>query len=128
MFALSLVVFAIAALGGVTLAVLHFHAGGKEHPPTALAMLHGVVAAVALLLLLIGIGATSAGFAAGFSSLAIVALLLFVLAALGGAYMFFGRHLRGEPLPTPVVVIHGLVAVAAFVVLLVYAVGAHPGA
>jgi hypothetical protein len=128
MFTLSLVIFAIAALGGVALAVLHFRAEGREHPPTALALLHGVVAVVAVLLLLIGIGATANGFAAGFSSLAIIALLLFALAALGGAYMFFGRHLRGEPLPTPVVVIHALVAVTGFVVLLAYVVSSQTGA
>jgi hypothetical protein len=52
--------------------------------------------------------------------MAVLALGLFVLAALGGAYMFFGKHLRGEPLPTPVVIVHGLAAVSGFVVLLIY--------
>lgn len=120
MFTLAAILFAIAALGGITLAVMHFRARGKTHPPTSLAMLHGTLAAVALIFLIIGIAATADGFSAGFSSLAVLALGLFVLAALGGAYMFFGNHLRGKPLPSPVVVIHGLAAATGFVLLLVY--------
>jgi hypothetical protein len=120
MLTLSAILFAIAALGGITLAVLHFRARGKTPPPTSLAMLHGTLAAVALIFLIIGIAATADGFSAGVSSLAVLSLLLFVLAALGGAYMFFGKHLRGKPLPSPVVVIHGLAAGTGFVLLLVY--------
>jgi hypothetical protein len=119
-FTLSAVLFAIAALGGLTLAVLHFRAHGKTHPPTSLAMLHGLLAAIGVMFLIIGIAATASGFSAGLSSMAVLALVLFVLAALGGAYMFFGKHLRGEPLPTPVVIIHGLAAVSGFVLLLIY--------
>ena len=119
MLTISAILFAIAALGGLTLAVMHFRAGGKTLPPTSLAMLHGTLAAVAVIFLIVGIAATN-GFSAGFSSLAVVALVLFVLAALGGAYMFFGKHLRGQMLPSPVVVIHGLAAGAGFVLLLVY--------
>lgn len=122
MFTLSAGLFAIAALGGLTLAVMHFRAQGKTHPPTSLAMLHGTLAAVAVIFLIIGIAAIPGGFS-DFSSLAVLALALFVLAALGGAYMFFGKHLRGEPLPTPVVLIHGLVAAAGFVLLLAYLFG-----
>ena len=120
MFTLSAILFAIAALGGITLAVMHFRARGKTHPPTSLAMLHGTLAAVAVIFLIIAIAATAGGFAAGFSSLAVLSLLLFVLAAVGGAFMFFGKHLRNEPLPSPVVVIHGLAAAAGFVLLLIY--------
>ena len=123
MFKFAAVLFAIAALGGLTLAVLHFRAHGKTHPPTSLAMLHGLLAVVAVIFLIIGIAATPNGFSAGFASMAVTSLGLFVLAALGGAYMFLGKHLRGEALPTPVVVIHGLAAVAGFVLLLIYLFG-----
>ena len=123
MFKFAAVLFAIAALGGLTLAILHFRARGKTHPPTSLAMLHGLLAVVAVIFLIIGIAATPSGFSAGFASMAVTSLVLFVLAALGGAYMFLGKHLRGEPLPTPVVVIHGLAAVAGFVLLLIYLFG-----
>jgi len=126
MLTLSAVLFAIAALGGIALAVMHFRSGGKTHPPTSLAMLHGTLAVVALIFLIVGIAATADGFSAGFSSLAVLALLLFVLAALGGAYMFFGKHLRGKPLPSPVVVIHGLAAGAGLVLLLVYVFAGRP--
>jgi len=50
--------------------------------------------------------------------LVIASLGLFVVAALGG-FALFSFHLRRQPLPTPVVFIHGLVAVVAFVLLLV---------
>jgi hypothetical protein len=123
MFKFAAVLFAIVALGGLTLAILHFRAHGKTHPPTSLAMLHGLLAVVAVIFLIIGIAATPSGFSAGFASMAVTSLVLFVLAALGGAYMFLGKHLRGEPLPTPVVVIHGLAAVAGFVLLLIYLFG-----
>ena len=123
MFKIAAVLFAIAALGGLTLAVLHFRAQGKTHPPTSLAMLHGLLAVIAVICLIFGIAATPNGFSAGFASMAVTALGLFVLAALGGANMFLGKHLRGEALPTPVVVIHGLAAVAGFVLLLIYLFG-----
>ena len=45
------------------------------------------------------------------------ALGLFVVAALGGFFLV-SYHLRGQRLPSPVVVIHALVAVAAFLLLL----------
>jgi hypothetical protein len=112
----SAILFALAALGGLTLAVMHFRSGGRERPPTALAVGHGLVAAAALVLLVIGV----LGAAAGSSTLPVVALAIFVLAALGGAYLFLGKHLRGQALPSAVVVVHGLAAVAGFLVLLAF--------
>ena len=47
-----------------------------------------------------------------------VALGVFVLAALGGATIFVGFHLKERPLPIPLVIGHGLVAVTGFVLLL----------
>ncbi|RDD61396.1 hypothetical protein [Ferruginivarius sediminum] len=116
----SVVIFAVAALGGLALAVMHFRSGGKERPSTGLAVVHGLAAALAVVLLIAGIANSAAGFSAGLSSLAVVALVLFVVAALGGAYLFLGKHLRGESLPSAVVVIHGGVAALAFVLLLVF--------
>lgn len=116
MFLWSAILFALAALGGLTLAVLHFRGGGRERPPTALAVVHGLAAAAALVLLILGV----LGAPAGTSVLPGVALAIFVLAALGGAYLFLGKHLRGQALPSPVVIVHGLAAVAGFVVLLAF--------
>ena len=47
----------------------------------------------------------------------VIALVLFVVAALGG-FTLIAIHLRKKIIPAPIVLIHALVAVAAFVVLL----------
>jgi hypothetical protein len=104
------IVFAIAALGGATLAVMHFR--GRTPLPMPLALLHGLLAASGLVLLI-----AAALTQPGFGGLALVALVIFVIAALGGFYLF-AHHLRGKPLPSPVVVIHGGAAVVAFLLLL----------
>ena len=106
------ILFAIAALGGATLATLHFR--GRTPLPMPLALLHGVLAASGLVLLI-----AAALTQPGFGGLALVALVIFVLAALGGFYLF-AHHLRGRALPSPVVLIHGGAAVVAFLALLGY--------
>jgi hypothetical protein len=106
---LALVLFGLAAAGGLLLAYLRF--SGKDLP-FPLALLHGAGAAagiVALVLVVVRAGAPSQ---------ARLALGLFVLAALGGSTLFFGFYMRKKVLPGGVVVVHGLVAIAAFVVLL----------
>jgi hypothetical protein len=109
----AIVLFALAAVGGVVMA-LKIRAG--ELPPKALALGHGALAATGLVLLLIAVLDTGAG------GLAAVALVLFVGAALGGFVMFAG-HLK-ERVPTVgLVAAHALAAVAAFVLLLVYVLG-----
>jgi hypothetical protein len=52
----------------------------------------------------------------GAPSSATTALVLFVIAALGGFFLF-SHHLRKVALPTWLVVVHALVAVVAFLVL-----------
>ena len=52
----------------------------------------------------------------GFGGALLGRFLLFVVAALGGLYLV-SHHMRQKPLPNGVVVIHGLVAVIAFLVL-----------
>jgi hypothetical protein len=109
------ILFAMAALGGATLALLHFR--GRNPLPMPLALLHGALAATALVLLL---------FAAltqpGFGGLGMAALVIFVIAAPGGFYLF-SFHLRGQALPSRVVLIHGGAAVLAFGLLLVFVFG-----
>ena len=109
MMTIAAVLFAVAALGGITLATLHFRHKGL---PLALALGHGLLAAAGLVILIVAVVGGSTG------NLVIVSLALFVIAALGG-FALFSFHLRRQPLPTPVVLIHGLVAVVAFVLLLV---------
>jgi hypothetical protein len=78
-----------------------------------MALGHGAVAATGLVLLIYAAATT------GIPELAQVALGIFVLAALGGAGLFLGFHLRDRPLPIPLVVGHGLAAVAGYILLLV---------
>jgi len=107
---IALALFAVAALGGIILAIIRFK--GKPTPPMGLALVHGAVAAAGLVAL-IALVAQGSGPAA-----AKTALILFVIAALGGFGLFF-HHLRKVALPIWLVVVHALVAVTAFVILLV---------
>lgn len=105
---LALVLFALAALGGLFLAYLRM----TDKPlPMPVALVHGGVAAAGLVALLLAV------LSGGAPDQAKVALGLFVVAALGGFYLF-SHHLRKRQLPLGVVGIHGLVAVVAFVLLL----------
>ena len=108
MLTIAVVLFAVAALGGGTLAALHFRQKGL---PIALTVAHGLFAAAGLVALIVAVSGGSTG------NLLISSLALFVIAALGG-FGLFSFHLRHLRLPTPVVMIHGLVAVVAFVLLL----------
>lgn len=109
MFMTAIVLFAVAAAGGLTMAVLHFR--GRTPPPPVLAGLHGVLAASGLVVLLLAVMKAGTGGASG------IALGLFLLAALGG-FALLSFHLRGKALPNGLVVGHGLLAVTGFVVLL----------
>ena len=101
---------AIAALGGLTMAGIRF--GGKPQPPTWLAMLHGFLSAAALTLLLY------AYCTVGLPALASWALLLFLVAAAGGAFLNLNYHWKMLPLPKGMIVGHALVAVVGFGLLL----------
>jgi hypothetical protein len=104
------VLFAIAALGGLTMAGIRF--AGKPQPPTWLAMLHGFLSAAALTLLLY------AYFTVGLPALASWALLLFLIAAAGGAFLNLNYHWKMLPLPKGLIVGHGAIAVVGFALLL----------
>lgn len=102
---------AVSAVGGLVMAIIRF--GGKPHPPTWLAMLHGFLSAAALTLLIY------AFFTVGLPGLAQLALLLFVLAAAGGAFMNLNFHWKMLPLPKSLVLVHGGLAVCGFLLLVV---------
>lgn len=101
---------AIAALGGLTMAGIRF--AGKPQPPTWLAMLHGFLAGAALTLLLY------AYFTVGLPTLACWALLLFLIAAAGGAFLNLNYHWKMLPLPMGLIVGHAGVAVVGYALLL----------
>jgi hypothetical protein len=111
MFIASIVLFAIAALGGATLAVMRL----MNRPlPVGLAVVHGLFAAAGLVVLIIAmVSAVATG------TLLKAALILFIIAAIGGAIIFLFFHLRGKHLPIPLVLGHGLLAVVAFLLLLI---------
>jgi len=106
---IALVLFGLAALGGLTMAAMRLR--GAERPPTGLALVHGAFAAAGLIALIVFVmGSANPGAAR-------TALLIFIIAAVGGFYLF-AQHMTKKALPIPVVVIHGLVAVVAFIILL----------
>ena len=111
----SAVLFAITAVGGLAMAVIRF--GGKPNPPSWLAMLHGLLAAAGLTLL------AYAYFTATVPAFAALALLLFVVAALGGVVLNLAYHLKALPLPIWLVVVHAAIAVVAFLLLALAAWG-----
>jgi hypothetical protein len=105
----ALVLFGIAAVGGLVMVTMVLR--GAPRPPLALALVHGALAAaglVALILVVVGPGAPS---------MAKIALVIFLVAALGGFYLI-AQHLQTKPLPVPAVLIHAAVAVVAFLILL----------
>lgn len=80
-------------------------------------MLHGVLAAAALALL---------GYAAvtvGIPKLAQFALGLLGVAAPSGAFINLQYHAMMLPLPIPVIIVHAVLAVAGFVLLLLWVLG-----
>ena len=107
----ALVLLTLAALGGAAMGAIRL--GGNANPPNWLAMLHGLVAAMALSLLLY------AYIAGGVPAVAGWALLAFLLAGLGGAYLNLRYHARAVLLPKPIMVVHAVIAVAGYVLLLI---------
>ena len=111
---LALILFILAALGGVLLLALRL----MDRPlPMLLAVLHGSVAAAGLFALALQVlgGRVSGG-------LPIAALVLFTLAALAAATVF-SFHLRGKPVPLPLVLVHAAVAASGIVCLFMAVIG-----
>lgn len=104
------IVLGLAALGGLTMAIIRLR--GAPWPPMWLAVVHGVAAATGLGMLIYTVATSEV------PQLAQIATGVFVLAALGGAVLFFGFHMAKKALPIPFVIGHGLIAVTAFVMLL----------
>jgi hypothetical protein len=106
---IALVLFAMAAMGGLVLAGFRF--SGRPYPPLPLAMVHGAAAASGLVALIFAVAGGDAPGAAK------VSLALFLGAAIGG-FVLVSHHRRKVALPIWLVVVHGLVAVVAFLTLL----------
>jgi hypothetical protein len=108
---LSAIFLGLAALGGLVIVIMRL--AGTPRPPMTLALVHGAVAATGL-----GILAYTAA-TTGVPQLALIALGVFVLAALGGAFIFFTYHLKGLALPIPFILGHGITAIVGFVLLVI---------
>lgn len=100
------IVFALTAAGGALL--LSYVLRGKP-TPKMVTFIHGPAGALGIVLLL-------ALWLRGETRVA-ASLGLFVLAALGGFFLLY-RDLAHGHVPRPIAIVHGLVAVTAFVLLL----------
>ncbi len=107
-----IVLFALAALGGIVMAIMRFR--GRPTMPLGLAVLHGLLAAAGLVVLIWAV------FGHGLAAKA--SLGLFVIAALGG-FVLFAFQLRQKAIPVGVMVVHAIVAVVAFVLLIAKVAG-----
>lgn len=107
----TIALFALAAVFGVINVVRIVVA---DRAPRATVYIHGSLAAVALVLLLVYAFLHS-------QAAPIVALILFVIAALGG-FVLFGIDLATKKPPKWFGFVHGAVAVAGFIFLLLFAI------
>ncbi|MDP4243179.1 MAG: hypothetical protein Q8922_06845 [Bacteroidota bacterium] len=82
---------------------------GTLIPSTGFAVLHGIFAVVALVIII----ATVADGGARSTHLA-AAMILFSIATLGGLILFLGYHIRKRPLPLALMWAHGILALIAF--------------
>jgi hypothetical protein len=113
---LAAILLSLAALGGVAMVVIRLR--GAPLPPIGLATGHGTIAAIGVIVLAYN------AYTPGIPQLAQIALGIFVLAALGGVTLFTMFHLKGRPLPIPLMLGHGLIALIGLGLLLYTLYGA----
>jgi FtsH-binding integral membrane protein len=109
---ISIALFALAAVLGLVILIALLK---KKETPKGVVFSHGIVAAIALIILIV-YGIQNPG---NFPKLS---LIIFILAALGGFYLFF-NDMRKKPGPIAVAIIHALAAVTGFVLLLFFVFG-----
>ncbi len=103
----AVIVFAVAAVGGLFLALRVL---GGSLAPWGLSLLHAGLGALGLVLVLLGILNGAGG------GLVMPALVILVIAALGGFYLA-SIHLKGEVAPKGTVMVHAGAAVVGFLLL-----------
>ncbi len=108
---LAIVLFALAAAFGLSIFIKWLT---RKDASRAVIFTHGGVAAAGLVLLIVYALQHPGAFPK-------VSLILFVIAALGGFYLFF-RDMGKKGRPLPVAVVHALLAVAGFIALLAYVI------
>jgi hypothetical protein len=105
----SFILFAITAVLGLSMVAIR--ESTRRNPPAWLTMFHGLPAAAGLTLLLY------AACAFGVPRLAVAALILFLIAAGGGAVLNLAYQQQGQLLPRWLMYLHLLLAVSGFVLL-----------
>lgn len=106
----AIALFALSAVLGLAILIKWLT---KKEASKGVIYSHGIVAAVALVLLIVYAVQNPASFPKA-------SIALFIAAALGGFYMFI-NDLKKKPNPMAVAFIHALLAVAGFVTLLLFA-------
>ncbi|MFT0533207.1 hypothetical protein ACMHYJ_10340 [Castellaniella hirudinis] len=108
MISAAIILFAIAAAGGLILAA---HVLRGHFAPWALSVLHALLGAAGLILLILALAQGAA------SQPVLVGFILLLIAALGGFFLV-SFHARKRLPPKAVVIVHALVAVIGFLTLL----------
>lgn len=109
MLAAAIFLFIIAAIFGLTILASIL----RDKPTPKLSVLaHGTFAIIALLILIAAVASNHG------STLLLVSVGLFILAALGG-FTLLSFDIRSKPIPKVVAIIHPLVAVSALVLLVI---------
>lgn len=107
-----IVLFAISAVVGATMAMRHFR--NEAVPTVPLPITHLVLNVIAIVLVIVGLNSIHFEDTTG-----VAALVLLVLTALGGLYLL-SRRAQNLPIPRNVIRIHVFLAVVSVVVLLVF--------
>ena len=115
----GVILLVLTALGGVLAAGFRFT--GRPHPPTLLAMAHGLLASAGLTLV-VYVAAVQ-----GLPGNGWIGLVALLAAVLGGLVLNLGYHWKNLPLPVWLVLAHAVIA-AGGLVLLALAVWAPRGA
>jgi|SRR5688572_2316167 len=105
----AIAVFGMAALFGMYLLSLILR---NKTTPKGVTLIHGAMAAIALVLLII--------YALGNSPGPWSSIIIFIIAALGGFVLNY-RDITGKTIPKWLGVVHGLAAVTGFILLLLFA-------
>lgn len=106
---IPIILFAIAAIGGLTLIIMKFSGKGLPWP---LVIGHGLFAASGLIVLIINVFQNTQIFLMNLS------LMLFLIVAIGG-FIVLSFHLRKKKQPNSLILIHGAAAVISFVLLII---------
>lgn len=106
----AIVLFAIAAVLGLMILLKWL---SKHDAPNSVVYSHGIIAAIALVLIIVYAFQNPTNYPQ-------LSIILFVVGALGGIYLFI-THLKSKARPLGIAFVHALIAVAAFVTLLIFA-------